>query len=70
MYSLKEMAGAFALVLIAGALFNIVVCLVLTLLISLLTKIFLGFTFEPMHKAIIYVLLIVFSNTKVKMSSD
>jgi len=70
MNSLKELAGAFALVLIAGALFNIVVCLVLTFMISFLTKVFLGFTFEPVHKAIIYVLLIVFSNTKVKMNSD
>ena len=70
MYDLKEMFGAIALVWVVASLLNLVGCLILTFLISLLTKVFLGFSFEPVHKAIIYVLLVVFSNTNIKMSSD
>ena len=67
MISLKEMAGAFALIWTVAALFNLVGSLVLTFLISIMARVFLGFTFEPMHKAIIFALLIIFSNSNIKM---
>ena len=70
MYSLKEMFGAAFLAWTVAALFNLVGALVLTFLISIVAKIFFGFTFEPMHKAIIYALLIIFNNASVKMKSN
>ena len=70
MYSLKEMLGTIALVWATAAVLNLVGALVLTFLISLIAKVAFGFTFEPMHKAIIYALLIIFSNSSIKMNSD
>lgn len=70
MYSLKEMFGAVFLVWTVAALFNLAGSLVLTFLISIVSKIFFGFTFEPMHKTIIFALLIIFNNASVKMNGD
>ena len=70
MNDLKEIVIAVLISWAALGIFNLTASLVLTFLISFISKIAFGFVLEPVHKTLLFILLIVLGNFKVKIDND
>jgi len=70
MNDLKEIVIAVLISWAALSIFNLTASLVLTFLISFISKTAFGFVLEPVHKALLFILLIVLGNFKVKIDND